>query len=280
MQSKNELTTAPDDIITSVPAENGNGERRRNPLKSLSSRVTLFFGCRGCCRKKKKSRSSLGLPEGKFLLPKASKSVEDKICLVVDLDETLVHSTFKASKDADFIIPVLIEYHVHKVYVKKRPYVDHFIDTIGPLFECVLFTASLSKYADPLLNLLDKKGNFRARLFREACIFKKGLYVKNLDLLGRELSRVIILDNSPHSYLNHKQNAIPIKTWVGDPSDTELLKLLPLLKALSTCDSIYNYLPKIVTESTVNLNFQEIFSQIQEAQKQTPPPSQWQGFFR
>ena len=64
------------------------------------------------------------------------------------------------------------------------------------------------QYADPLLNLLDKKGNFRIRLFREACIFKKGFYMKNLDLLGRELSRVIILDNSPHSYLNHKQNAV------------------------------------------------------------------------
>ena len=38
---------------------------------------------------------NLQILQGKFLLPKVSKSVEDKICLVVDLDETLVHSTFK-----------------------------------------------------------------------------------------------------------------------------------------------------------------------------------------
>ena len=43
----------------------------------------------------------------------------------------------------------------------KRPYVDEFLQRMGELFECVLFTASLSKYADPVADLLDKWGVFR-----------------------------------------------------------------------------------------------------------------------
>lgn len=52
------------------------------------------------------------------------------------------------------------------MYVLKRPHMDHFMQHIGPKFEVVVFTASLSKYADPLLDLLDKSNVVRWRLFR------------------------------------------------------------------------------------------------------------------
>ncbi len=38
-----------------------------------------------------------------------------KICLVIDLDETLVHSSFKPVPNADFIVPVEIDGQVHQV---------------------------------------------------------------------------------------------------------------------------------------------------------------------
>ena len=41
-----------------------------------------------------------------------------------------------------------------------------------------MFTASLGKYADPLLDLLDRGGVVRWRLFREACYPYEGSYVK------------------------------------------------------------------------------------------------------
>lgn len=151
----------------------------------------------------------------------------------MDLDETLVHSSFKPVKNADFIIPVEIDNVVHQVYVLKRPYTDEFLERVGALFECVLFTASLAKYADPVADLLDKRAVFRARLFREACVFFEGNYVKDLDRLGRELEKVLIIDNSPASYAFHPENAIPVPTWFDDPHDNELLKLLPLLEELA-----------------------------------------------
>ena len=68
-----------------------------------------------------------------------------KKCLIIDLDETLVHSSFKQVNNADFIVPVEIDGTVHQVYVLKRPYVDDFLKRMGELYECILFTASLAK---------------------------------------------------------------------------------------------------------------------------------------
>ncbi|XP_010358530.1 carboxy-terminal domain RNA polymerase II polypeptide A small phosphatase 1 isoform X1 [Rhinopithecus roxellana] len=177
-----------------------------------------------------------------YLLPEAKAQDSDKICVVIDLDETLVHSSFKPVNNADFIIPVEIDGVVHQVYVLKRPHVDEFLQRMGELFECVLFTASLAKYADPVADLLDKWGAFRARLFRESCVFHRGNYVKDLSRLGRDLRRVLILDNSPASYVFHPDNAVPVASWFDNMSDTELHDLLPFFEQLSRVDDVYSVL--------------------------------------
>ncbi|XP_072253988.1 carboxy-terminal domain RNA polymerase II polypeptide A small phosphatase 1-like isoform X2 [Leuresthes tenuis] len=192
---------------------------------------------------------SLSKVPAKPLLPEMKSQDEGKICVVIDLDETLVHSSFKPVNNADFIIPVEIEGTVHQVYVLKRPHVDEFLKRMGELFECVLFTASLSKYADPVSDLLDKWGAFQSRLFREACVFHKGNYVKDLSRLGRDLNKVIIIDNSPASYIFHPENAVPVVSWFDDTSDTELLDLIPFFERLSKVDDIYDVLNKQRTSS-------------------------------
>uniref|UniRef100_A0A3Q0QWP4 protein-serine/threonine phosphatase n=1 Tax=Amphilophus citrinellus TaxID=61819 RepID=A0A3Q0QWP4_AMPCI len=186
--------------------------------------------------------ATLSKVPGEPLLPQMESHDEGKICVVIDLDETLVHSSFKPVNNADFIIPVEIDGTVHQVYVLKRPHVDEFLKRMGELFECVLFTASLSKYADPVSDLLDKWGAFRSRLFRESCVFHKGNYVKDLSRLGRDLNKVIILDNSPASYIFHPENAVPVASWFNDMSDTELLDLIPFFERLSKVDDIYDIL--------------------------------------
>ncbi|XP_068603925.1 CTD (carboxy-terminal domain, RNA polymerase II, polypeptide A) small phosphatase-like a isoform X1 [Brachionichthys hirsutus] len=184
-------------------------------------------------------------PPVKFLLPEVSIADYGKNCVVIDLDETLVHSSFKPISNADFIVPVEIDGTIHQVYVLKRPHVDEFLQRMGALFECVLFTASLAKYADPVADLLDQWGVFRTRLFRESCVFHRGNYVKDLSLLGRELSKVIIVDNSPASYIFHPENAVPVQSWFEDMTDTELLDLIPLFEGLSKEEDIYSQLQSL-----------------------------------
>lgn len=182
------------------------------------------------------------LNQGKYLLPQVKHQDAHKMCLVIDLDETLVHSSFKPISNADFIVPVEIDGVIHQVYVLKRPYVDEFLQKMGEMFECVLFTASLAKYANPVADLLDKWGVFHSRLFRESCVFYRGNYVKDLGRLGRELHKVIIVDNSPASYIFHPDNAVPVNSWFDDMSDTELRDLIPFFEQLNKMDDVYSVL--------------------------------------
>ncbi|KAF8894895.1 HAD-like domain-containing protein [Gymnopilus junonius] len=172
-----------------------------------------------------------GVPEP--LLPPIAPEHVGRKCLVLDLDETLVHSSFKAVQQADFIVPVEIEYHWHHFHVLKRPGVDDFLKQMGEIYEIVVFTASLSKYADPVLDKLDIHHVVAHRLFRESCYNHKGNYVKDLSQLGRPIADTIILDNSPASYIFHPNNAVPVSSWFNDPHDAELTDLIPFLADLT-----------------------------------------------
>ncbi|KAJ0161367.1 putative phosphatase PSR2 [Colletotrichum tanaceti] len=175
-------------------------------------------------------------PEQKFLLPPIAPEFKGKKCLVLDLDETLVHSSFKILHQADFTIPVEIEGNYHNVYVIKRPGVDQFMKRVGELYEVVVFTASVSKYGDPLLDQLDIHKVVHHRLFRESCYNHQGNYVKDLSQVGRDLKDTIIIDNSPTSYIFHPQHAVPISSWFSDAHDNELLDLIPVLEDLAKSD--------------------------------------------
>ncbi|OBT89743.1 hypothetical protein VE02_01317 [Pseudogymnoascus sp. 03VT05] len=168
-----------------------------------------------------------------WLLPPIEPRFSGKKCLVLDLDETLVHSSFKA----DFTIPVEIEGQYHNVYVIKRPGVDQFMKRVGELYEVVVFTASVSKYGDPLLDQLDIHNVVHHRLFRESCYNHQGNYVKDLSQVGRDLRETIIIDNSPTSYIFHPQHAVPISSWFSDAHDNELLDLIPVLEDLAGSQS-------------------------------------------
>lgn len=177
---------------------------------------------------------SMQSPQEVNLLGVQEPTLKGRKCLVLDLDETLVHSSFKYLPDADFVIPVEVEGRVHSVFVVKRPGVDEFLQCVGKLFEVVVFTASVSKYGDPLLDHLDASRVVHHRLFREACYNFNGNYIKNLSQLGRPLRDVIIIDNSPASYALQPQNAVPVSSWFSDQHDNELLDMLPFLEDLAS----------------------------------------------
>ncbi|CAF1071580.1 unnamed protein product, partial [Adineta ricciae] len=67
---------------------------------------------------------------------------------------------------------------------------------------------------------------------------------KNLSAINSDLSRIFILDNSPVAYRCCPLNAIPIKSWFSDPTDTCLLSLLPFLDALRFCQDVRSVLSR------------------------------------
>jgi len=168
--------------------------------------------------------------EGDWLLHPIDQADQGRKCLVLDLDETLVHSSFQPVQTCSFTLPIELNGVEYQVYVNKRPFVDEFIAECAKHYELVVFTASLSEYANPVIDTLDKNRLIKHRLFRESCVFhEQQVYVKDLSRLGRNIKDCIIIDNSPFSYLYDPTNAIGCTSWFSDQSDTELRDLLPLL---------------------------------------------------
>jgi CTD nuclear envelope phosphatase 1 len=116
-------------------------------------------------------------------------------------------------------------------------------DKVSKWYDCVIFTASVQEYADPVIDWLEAERKiFKARYYRQHCTVENGAYIKDLSVIERDLGKVCILDNSPISYAWHEgisqltvlmlENAIPIEGWISDPTDNDLLHLIPFLRAL------------------------------------------------
>ena len=81
----------------------------------------------------------------KYLPPKSKHNLNKKT-LVLDLDETLVHSGFKPFHvNSDIILKIELDGRVHDIHVLVRPGVEEFLDKMSKHYELVVFTASLSK---------------------------------------------------------------------------------------------------------------------------------------
>ncbi|EXJ80010.1 hypothetical protein A1O3_08296 [Capronia epimyces CBS 606.96] len=173
--------------------------------------------------------------------------------LILDLDETLIHSLAKGGRmssghmvevklnspvalspaQSGQTAPMFGPQHPILYYVHKRPHCDDFLRKVSKWYKLVVFTASVQEYADPVIDWLEQERKyFVGRYYRQHCTFRNGAYIKDLSSIEPDLSKVIILDNSPVSYIFHEDNAIPIEGWINDPTDNDLLHLIPMLEAL------------------------------------------------
>ncbi|XP_068753954.1 CTD nuclear envelope phosphatase 1A-like [Montipora capricornis] len=173
--------------------------------------------------------------------------------LVLDLDETLIHShhdgvqrqTVRPGTPPDFVLRVTIDHHPIRFFVHKRPHVDFFLECVSQWYDLVVFTASMEIYGAAVADNLDRnRGILNRRYFRQHCTLELGSYTKDLSQVNEDLSSVFILDNSPGAYRYNPDNAIPIKSWFADPSDTALLNLLPMLDALRFVSDVRSILSR------------------------------------
>jgi hypothetical protein len=92
------------------------------------------------------------------LLPSPTPEDSVKICLVLDLDETLIHSSFSVIPQADLIFSFGPEETPVTVSVRVRPGARQFLEDLAPLYELVVFTASVKTYADRVVDHIDPHG--------------------------------------------------------------------------------------------------------------------------
>ena len=210
-----------------------------------------------------------------FRLARNTNVTNNKKTLILDLDETLVHSLFKQEKSnnlnnnfmkPDIYLKIFFNNKIQEIFVYKRPYLDIFLKEMNKIYNIYVFTASIEKYAKPLLKKLDKNNFIIKKFYRESCLLSEGKFIKNLNSLNLNIKMkdIIIIDNNPFSFKFNKNNGIPIKSWHFDKSDSELIKIIPLLKYLAKTNDVRKYIPFIIKNDEIN--FENINKILQKKQ--------------
>ena len=164
---------------------------------------------------------------------KSNINKSQKKTLVLDLDETLIHSSMTPFPNrTNVVLEIELGPEKYTIYSIIRPFVEEFLNEMSLYFDIILFTASLEQYSKPLLKFIDKNKVIKHVYNREYCKYYEGYFFKDLSIINRDYRDLIIIDNNPVSYLFNKENGIPIKSWFDDPNDNELIKLIPFMKFL------------------------------------------------
>ena len=154
-----------------------------------------------------------GNVQGPFLPPDDPQ----KYTLVLDLDETLVHFFYTPS-GGSFLI---------------RPHCFDFLEEMSSIFDIAIFTAGMKDYADSILDLLDpEKKWIKYRLYRHHTSLSGMCFVKDLSKLGRDLKKVIIIDNLADNFRLQPNNGLEIKTWTEEMRDSQLKDIGRLLNEI------------------------------------------------
>ena len=213
-------------------------------------------------------------PSSPLLLPEplTDPYYQPPYTLVLEMKDVLIHPEYDRQSGWRF---------------RKRPGVDAFLSQCKtPLFEIVVYTHENGFGAMPILEGLDPNGFITYRLFRDATKYTNGTHVKDLGSLNRDLSKVIMIDCDAKATTGYERNTIVLKKWEGDPSDTTLFDLTPLLLAIATSnvEDVRTVLDYYRSEDDVIEAFKRNQAKLREQQeilnqKQKEQGGQWGGLF-
>ncbi|CAD8182997.1 unnamed protein product [Paramecium pentaurelia] len=166
---------------------------------------------------------------------KQKDKYKDKITVIFDLDETLVHCNESIQQKSDIILNIKVNSHeIVKAGVNIRPGAIELLQSLVDEFEIIVFTASHQCYAKQVLDYLDPENKLIShRYFRDSCILTTGgMYTKDLRIFDRPLSQMVLVDNASYSYAWQLDNGIPIVPFYDNKEDKELLGLQSYLMGM------------------------------------------------
>ena len=206
----------------------------------------------------------------------------DKKVLVIDLDETLIHTSFDKVENPD--LKIQLDSNIKKnnlnnnnnnnnndipssksveAYIRIRPGVDLFLSQMSKYYDIYVYSASSKNYLNTIIKNIDKNNIIKQCYCREDCIIyvedyeidfdkpnNKYNYIKDLKKINKELRNIVFIDNNTISFKLQEKNGIPIKSWYDDYEDLELYKLIPILKNLSGFYDVRVEISKFVQNKT------------------------------
>ena len=140
-----------------------------------------------------------------------------KYTIVLDLDETLFHLEVK-------------DINSNKCLLHLRPGLFAFLSEIKPFCELITFTSASKVYAQPIIDEIESKCKyFDYNFFREHSIIYGNDFTKDISRIGRDMKKMIIVDNFEENFKLNKKNGIKIVPYYGDENDTVLFELKKLI---------------------------------------------------
>ena len=208
---------------------------------------------------------------------------DNKKILVIDLDETLIHTSFQKIQNPDFKIQ--LDSNINRknsinknnnnnindipmpkqveAYIRIRPGVDKFLSQMSKYYDIYVYSASSKNYLNTIIKNIDKNNIIKQCYCRDDCIMyvedyeedfdkpnNKYNYVKDLKKINKDLRNIVFVDNNTISFKLQEKNGIPIKSWYDDNEDLELYKLIPILKNLSGFYDVRVEISKFVQNKT------------------------------
>ena len=158
--------------------------------------------------------------KNKISPPFLTEPCTKKYTLVLDINDTLINVQYSDNNNRQVLIPNL------------RPGLFSFLGAIKPFYELVSFTTESKEYSDMILKEIEKnKKYFDYNLYKEHCTLFGSKFIKDISKLGRDIKKVIFVDDDPIHFLLNPENGIQISPYLGDSTkdDTTLFELKKLL---------------------------------------------------
>jgi len=122
-------------------------------------------------------------------------SFDKKINVILDLDSTLIYSSLaKIDNIKDYIL-------LNKqLFVYKRPYLNKFLNEISQYCDLTIYTSASKDYADQIINFIDKNRVITQRYYRNHCVKKNDLHIKDVSKFSLDEKKLVIIDDFPECH--------------------------------------------------------------------------------
>ncbi len=165
----------------------------------------------------------------------------EKIVLILDLDETLIHAT-------ETKLHIQHDYKYTDYYIYKRPNVIEFLIEMNQYFKLAIWSSADDIYVNDIVQLIKPKEiNFEFIWGRSRCTTKRDYQLdryiqekrlKKIKKQGFRLEKSLIVDDSPEKTRDNFGNAIYILPYEGNIEDNELIILSSFLKSIKDSENV------------------------------------------
>jgi TFIIF-interacting CTD phosphatase-like protein len=144
--------------------------------------------------------------------------------VVLDIDETLIHSGDDVIDNYDFILS-------NNWKVRKRPHLDFFLNKLFTTFHVGFWSAGSTPYITEVLSYILNPNQIPEFIFTfNDCMNQKSYPIKPLKLIQPEIYlNVLLIDDNPENIVLNPHQSYKIEAWEDDINDKHLLECLEYL---------------------------------------------------